>query len=151
MSAKVTRTLWAGVTIGVAFLIANLVLSIVNTRQLREESISILRSNELLLALDNVLKLVVDAETGQRGFVITGQAEYLAPYRSAVGSIQNQMDQLQALIAGDPAQQSLMADVRRRPYRGKLRWHSPFSGASFWPMALRPGFSTSGTTTRSTL
>jgi PAS domain S-box-containing protein len=113
MSARVGRTLWVAVTIGVAFLIANLVLSLVNTRLLREESISILRSNELLLALDNVLKLVVDAETGQRGFVITGQAEYLTPYKTAVASIQAQMDLLQALTAGDPAQQPLMAEVRR--------------------------------------
>ena len=113
MSGKVQRTLWAAMSIGVLFLVANLVLSIVNTRQLRQESASILHSNELLLALDNVLKLVVDAETGQRGFVITGQPEYLAPYKVAVGSLQNQIDELQRLTADDPAQQPLMAGVRR--------------------------------------
>ena len=113
MGGRTARTIVAAATIGVLFLIANLVLSIVNTRQLREESVSILHSNELLLALDNVLKLVVDAETGQRGFVITGEAEYLAPYKVAVTSLRTQMDELQRLTSGDPALQSLMADVRR--------------------------------------
>ena len=113
MTGKAARTVWASVTIGVLLLAANLAMSIVNTRQLREESISILRSNELLLALDNVLTLAVDAETGQRGFVITGKPEYLEPYKVAVAAIQKQMDALQALTAQDPAHQALMADVRR--------------------------------------
>ena len=73
-----------------------------------------LRSNELLLALDNVLSLVKDAESGQRGYVITGDPEYLAPYRAAVASIQAQMDALERLAREDPVQQRLMADVRRR-------------------------------------
>ncbi len=113
MGVKVARTVWAGVTIGIVLLVVNLVLSIANTRTLREESPGILRSNELLLALDNVLSLVVDAETGQRGFVITGQSEYLGPYQSAVASIQKQMDTLQALTGSDAALQASMADVRR--------------------------------------
>ena len=113
MSAKTARTVWAGVTIGVVLLVVNLVLSILNTRTLREESTGILRSNELMLSLDNVLALVVDAETGQRGFVITGQTDYLGPYRNAVASIQKQMDSLQVLAAQDPGLQPLMADVRR--------------------------------------
>ena len=73
-----------------------------------------LHSNELLLALDNVLSLVKDAESGQRGYVITGEPEYLAPYRAAVASIQAQMDALERLARDDPVQQRLMADVRRR-------------------------------------
>ena len=113
MRAKGARAIWAGVTIGVLLLAANLALTVVNTHRLREQSTSILRSNELLLALDNVLSLVVDAETGQRGFVITGQPEYLDPYKTATASIQTQMDALQALTARDPVLQKLMVDVRR--------------------------------------
>ena len=73
-----------------------------------------MHSSELLLAIDNVLSLAVDAETGQRGYVITGKKEYLAPYRAAVGSIQAQMDALERLVGDDPVQRRLMADVRRQ-------------------------------------
>src|SRR4029078_10100406 len=57
--------------------------------------------------------LAVDAETGQRGYVITGRQEYLAPYRAAVGSIHTQMDALEQLTADDPEQRRRMAEVRR--------------------------------------
>ena len=73
-----------------------------------------LHSNELLLALDNVLSLVKDAESGQRGYVITGRPEYLDPYRAAAASIEAQLDALERLAREDPAQRRLMADVRRR-------------------------------------
>ncbi len=114
MSAKTARTVWVGVAIGVVLLSANFVLSIGNTRSLREESVGALRSNELLRALDKVLTLVVDAEAGQRSFVITGQPGYLASYREASASIQKQMDALQPFTGEDPALRALMADMRRR-------------------------------------
>jgi PAS domain S-box-containing protein len=104
----------AAVAIGSALLVANFVLSVYHTRQLRDESAAVVRSSELLLALDNVLSLAVDAETGQRGYVITGRGEYLAPYRAAVASIHRQMDALQELTEPDPVQRRLMADVRQQ-------------------------------------
>src|SRR5678816_4628376 len=90
------------VAIGAALLVANFVLSVHHTRQLRDESAAVLASSELLLALDNVLVLAVDAESGQRGYVITGRDEYLSPYRAAVASIHRQMDALEKLTEADP-------------------------------------------------
>jgi PAS domain S-box-containing protein len=110
----VGRIVIAAAVIGAAVLVGNAAVSVYHTAALRNESAAVLRSNELLLALDNVLSLVKDAEGGQRGYVITGRQEYLAPYRAAVASIQAQMDGLERLTQGDPVQQRLMADVRRR-------------------------------------
>ena len=36
-------------------------------------------------ALSNLLSAVKDAETGQRGFVLTGEPRYLEPYAAAIG------------------------------------------------------------------
>ena len=113
MVRRVGGAVLAAIAIGAALLVGNLALSVYHTTQLRDESAAVLGSNELLLALDNVLKLAVDAETGQRGYVITGRQEYLAPYRAAVGSIHAQMNALERLTAADPVQRRLMADVRR--------------------------------------
>ena len=101
MGTKVGRTVIAAVAIGMLLLIANFALSYSNTRQLRAESARVLHSNEILLALDNLLTLAKDAETGQRGYVITGRPEYLIPYRTAVESIGPQLDALGRLVAGD--------------------------------------------------
>ncbi|MEO8310171.1 MAG: PAS domain S-box protein [Caldimonas sp.] len=113
MVRRVGRIVIAAAAIGAVLLVANAAVSVYHTAQLRNESAAVLRSNELLLALDNVLSLVKDAESGQRGYVITGREEYLAPYRAAVGSIQAQLNSLEGLTRADPVQQRLMADLRR--------------------------------------
>jgi PAS domain S-box-containing protein len=114
MVRRVSTAVLVAVATGAALLVGNFALSVYHTTQLRDESTAVLRSNELLLALDNVLSLAVDAESGQRGYVITGRQEYLAPYRAAVGSIHQQMDALERLTGDDPVQRGLMAEVRRR-------------------------------------
>ena len=114
MVRRVGAAVLAAIAIGAALVVANFALSVHHTTRLRDEAAAVLRSSELLLALDNVLSLAVDAETGQRGYVITGRQEYLAPYRAAVGSIHKQMDALERLTETDPVQRLLMADVRRR-------------------------------------
>ena len=43
-------------------------------------------SEEVLVVANRLERLVVDLETGQRGFVITGQARFLQPWRDAQGA-----------------------------------------------------------------
>jgi methyl-accepting chemotaxis protein len=47
-----------------------------------------------------------DAERGQRGFVITGKDDFLAPYLSAVRQIQPIFDEVKRLTADNPVQQA---------------------------------------------
>jgi len=114
MRTRAGRIVIAAAAIGTAVLVGNAAVSVYHTAVLRNESAAVLHSNELLLALDNVLSLVKDAESGQRGYVITGRAEYLEPYRAAIASIPAQLDLLERLAGDDPVQRRLMADVRRR-------------------------------------
>ena len=114
MVRRVGRIVIAAAAIGAAVLVGNAAVSVFQTAALRNESAAVLHSNELLLALDNVLSLVKDAESGQRGYVITGRPEYLAPYRAAAASIEAQLDALERLARDDVVQRRLMADLRRR-------------------------------------
>jgi methyl-accepting chemotaxis protein len=61
--------------------------------------------------LTDVLSLVKDAETGQRGFVITGDEEYLEPHRSAIVALPATLDALRDLMADEPAQARRLAEV----------------------------------------
>src|SRR5262245_5450130 len=45
------------------------------------------------VAIQRTLRLLIDAETGQRGFVITGREEYLEPYRAAVAELPQAVQQ----------------------------------------------------------
>ncbi len=56
-------------------------------------------ARELMLA-------IVDAETGQRGYLITRDEAYLAPYNAAVGDLSHTYQNLLALIGDNPTQRA---------------------------------------------
>ena len=55
-------------------------------------------------AITRTLSLVQDAETGQRGFLLTADPEYLEPYQSAVAAMAPELDALDALVVDNPDQ-----------------------------------------------
>jgi signal transduction histidine kinase len=62
------------------------------------------RSLEVESDLVGMLSTLTDAETGQRGYLLTGDDVYLDPYRKARDRFGPQLDALGALLAADPAQ-----------------------------------------------
>src|ERR1700761_48081 len=68
-------------------------------------------AHEVLFQMDQLLSEMKDAETGQRGYVITGEQEYLEPYNSAIASVPGSLSELRRLIADSPAQLKRL-DVR---------------------------------------
>ena len=53
---------------------------------------------------NNLSKLLVDMETGERGFLIAGQDEYLDPYNSGRKAFEDEINGLQELVNDNPAQ-----------------------------------------------
>ncbi|HUS36274.1 MAG TPA: CHASE3 domain-containing protein [Verrucomicrobiae bacterium] len=74
------------------------ILAIGNSRQFRRAIEETNRSQETLRALEEVLITMVDAETGMRGFIISGDERFLQPYNRALATIEARMKQLKALI-----------------------------------------------------
>jgi signal transduction histidine kinase len=62
------------------------------------------RSLEVESDLVGMLSILTDAETGQRGYLLTGDDIYLEPYRKARDRFGPQLDALGALLAANPAQ-----------------------------------------------
>ena len=60
------------------------------------------RGQRIRLAAYQVLTLSVDAETGQRGYLLVGRSEYLEPYTAAVDGMAEKLSELGALTVGDP-------------------------------------------------
>jgi signal transduction histidine kinase len=63
------------------------------------------RSQEVLELANLMERLVVDVETGQRGFVITGQPRFLGRWRHAQVAFFQQAATLERLVASDPGQE----------------------------------------------
>jgi signal transduction histidine kinase/CheY-like chemotaxis protein len=64
----------------------------------------VLRSIQVVQAAEALLTQLQDAETGQRGYILTRQEQYLAPYRAAIVQIPPTFDALRSLLANGPAE-----------------------------------------------
>jgi signal transduction histidine kinase/CheY-like chemotaxis protein len=85
-----------------------------NIHTIREGSALVLRSQETMTALADVLSAVQDAETGQRGYLLTGDDNYLEPYRAALGVASTRLDTVKEALADDPAQRDRLKLLARR-------------------------------------
>lgn len=66
-------------------------------------------TQSVLTHLESVLTTVDDAETSQRGYILTRKPSYLQPYQTSRTQIGSQEGILQSLIAGEPSQGKNMA------------------------------------------
>ena len=58
-----------------------------------------------------VLQTLVDMETGQRGYLLTGQAGYLDPYSRAAARLDGQLESIRAVAGYDPQQARRAAEL----------------------------------------
>lgn len=81
------------------------------------------RSRQVGAACDRVLSSLSDAETGQRGFLLTGEDRYLEPYNQAVRSLPDELATLKRLLAEHPNQSSdiVQLDTRVNEKLAELR------------------------------
>src|SRR4029078_10069387 len=70
-------------------------------------------SQALLAELNATLSTLKDAETGQRGFLITGEESYLTPYNRAVSESAQHVQRLKVLTADDPDQRRSLPLIER--------------------------------------
>jgi PAS domain S-box-containing protein len=97
-----------GPALAVALLVVALgvdaVLSLHNIREVATSVQWVSHTNEVLTRLEAVLSTLKDAETGQRGYLLTGEPAYLEPYRDAVDRLPRQIADLRQVTLDNPAQ-----------------------------------------------
>jgi methyl-accepting chemotaxis protein len=102
----------AGYGLALGVLVALGGLSYWSTTRLVRNNARVERSYKVLASLEALLSLLKDAETGQRGFLLTGKKSYLKPYHEARASLDTQLQDLRDLFANDPDQQLALRDVK---------------------------------------
>ena len=76
-------------------------LILINEASFRSSSNAVAEMQEAQLtrgALDDLKQTILDAETGQRGYLLTGDERYLAPYNSAISQVDHQLDVLRQIF-----------------------------------------------------
>jgi signal transduction histidine kinase/CheY-like chemotaxis protein len=87
----------------VALVIGRGVMLIVSLSELEKRQAAVERSDDVVALLADYVSQLKDAETGQRGYVLTGDQAYLEPYHTAVQTIRRHDNELKRLAAANPA------------------------------------------------
>ena len=98
-----------GILVGFAALLAIVATTLWLVCETRSNAATVADATLMRNALVVLLSDAQDAETGQRGFLLTDDRAYLAPYRKALQEIGPQLDQVRAhLMKNDAEEQSLL-------------------------------------------
>lgn len=73
--------------------------------------LSVDHTHQVLSKSEQLLGCLRDAETGQRGYLLTGEADYLAPYASGISKTRGVLRELRALTMDNPDQQLTLERV----------------------------------------
>ncbi len=99
------RGIAGGFGVASAILIIIGVVSYQSATRLIETNRRVAQTQERLNQLEELLSQMKDAETGQRGYLLTGEERYLEPYKTAIASIDGEIKHLRKLTANYPHQQ----------------------------------------------
>lgn len=75
-----------------------------------------------------LLRTIIDQETGLRGYLLTHDSQFLQPYHAADSVLIGVFEKLNATVADNPAQVQRLATIRK----GYEQWHSYADDAILW-------------------
>ncbi|MEH2425000.1 MAG: response regulator [Nostoc sp.] len=106
------KSLKIGTKIGISFALSLATLTTIglisyqSTNELIETSRQENHTYQVLSQLEDLNLQVTNAETGQRGYIMTGEQRYLEPYNAAIQVLNQKVNELQRLTADNPNQQN---------------------------------------------
>jgi signal transduction histidine kinase/DNA-binding response OmpR family regulator/CHASE3 domain sensor protein len=105
-SRKMDRRTSLALVVVVIFFVVSGLLAYKNVRSIRDNNEKVIHSQQTVTALSEILSAAQDAETGQRGFLLTGNDRYLEPYRGALASAGPRLDAVREGVKDNAAQQA---------------------------------------------
>ncbi|HEX4144668.1 MAG TPA: CHASE3 domain-containing protein [Pirellulales bacterium] len=101
-----------GVGLLAILLVINAALGYRQINELFDQSQLVIHTQKVENALARLLQAVTDAETGQRGYLLTGQKRYLTPYQAATDQYQTWVQEISKLTADNPKQAKPTAKLK---------------------------------------
>jgi CHASE3 domain sensor protein len=81
------------------------------TNRLAQDRRRVVHTHEVLGQLDDILLKMADAETGQRGYLLTSEDIYLEPYQAAAVRAEAAVTALDSMVADNPVQVRRLAGL----------------------------------------
>ncbi|RYE28701.1 MAG: response regulator, partial [Sphingobacteriaceae bacterium] len=111
MKTKINRDLQIGFGLSLLLLIISSLASYISIHNLLNNAENVARSNKVISRLENIISIMKDAETGQRGFLLSGEKEFLQPYNGADQKVFNAVKEVRQLTAGNVVQQQQITQL----------------------------------------
>src|SRR5262249_29377595 len=92
-----------------AMLLGNTYLSYRDLKTVTRDARLVSRTERILLDFERLLSALTEAETGERGFLLTDNPRYLAPYNSALAEVDQQIKDLRKLTEDDASKQEVVS------------------------------------------
>ncbi|WP_431198367.1 CHASE3 domain-containing protein [Mucilaginibacter sp. P19] len=112
MRLNFTRNLQLGYGFSILILLIVGLFSYATINNLLNSNKAVGHSTLVIQKLEQAISSMKDAETGQRGFLLTGKAIFLGPYKGAYLKTQSLISEVSALTAGNALQEANMAGIR---------------------------------------
>src|SRR5437660_1084404 len=94
MARRLEKNIATQFALAAAILLAVLLLAGFSVGEALESARRVEHGHRMIVGLERLASLVKDAETGQRGYLLTGRTSYLPPYLEAVRSIDRTLAEL---------------------------------------------------------
>ncbi|MDQ2732377.1 MAG: diguanylate cyclase [Armatimonadota bacterium] len=102
----------AGLGLALVMLIVLGVIAYRSTLRSVETNGSVVQTYRVLDELHGILATLTQAETQQRGYIITGDGHFLHPYNTAIESINSYVSLIAGMTRNDPVQQQLIPKLK---------------------------------------
>ncbi|RFZ90073.1 PAS domain S-box protein [Mucilaginibacter conchicola] len=105
------RNLRLGYGFSIIVLITVSLVSWLTLNSLINSNRAVVHSSEVMQKLEQLLSTMKDAETGQRGYLLTGQLKYLQPFNGANKQAAYLAVEIRGLTADNPVQQKNLKEI----------------------------------------
>jgi methyl-accepting chemotaxis protein len=105
MKWSIGNKIASGFGLGLAVLLVVGAVSYDSTTKVSSSAEWVRHTHEVLTGLDGLLSGMKDAETGQRGYIITGESRYLEPFNAARDLVDQKLNSVRGLTSDNPIQQ----------------------------------------------
>lgn len=112
MSNSVIRQLQIVFTLSTLLLLISLTASFISIQKLISNSELVNHTNQVLIESENIISYVKDAETGQRGFLVTQDPLFLQPYTGSSEKVDASYNRLLELTTDNTVQQRSLAQIK---------------------------------------
>ena len=104
MKLTLSQKILAGFLVCTIILVATAIFAVRNNEKYSDTTQWVNHTYEVLQEFEQIQASAVDAQTGTRGYVITGNEAFLEPYTAALNSINEHVSRVRELCVDNPAQ-----------------------------------------------